>query len=44
MDAIIFMTGTLYDCIDDHNGDLICLRSQFEKGLNMLAIMEIMGS
>ena len=34
MVAIIIMTGTK----NDNNGDLICLQSRLERGLNILAI------
>ena len=41
MVAIIFMSGTEYDCNHDNNGDLICLQYRLERGLNMLAMSEI---
>ena len=36
--AIIFITGTNYDCNVDNKGDLIWMQYQFPRGLNMLAI------
>ena len=41
MVAIIIMTGTKYACNHDNNGDLICLQSRLERGLNMLAISNL---
>ena len=44
MVAIIFMAGTKHACNDDHNMDPICLQSELQKELNMLTIMETMGT
>ena len=49
MVAIIFMMGTKYACNLSHkwdynpdkNGDVICFQSEFQKGLNMLAISNV---
>ena len=41
MFAIIIMTETKYACNHDRNGNLICLQSRLEKGLNMLAISNL---
>ena len=38
MVAIIFMMGTKHDCNDGHERDLIWMQSQFQSGLNILAI------
>ena len=42
--AIMVKEGTKYACNDDHNRDLICLQSQFQKGPDMLAILVTKGT
>ena len=41
MVAITIMTGTKDACNHDNNGDLICLQSRLERGLNMHAISSL---
>ena len=37
--AILIQKGTKYACNDNNNGDLIWMQSQFQRGLNMPAIL-----
>ena len=39
--AILVTKGTKYACNHYHNGDLICLQSWSQKGLNMLEISNL---
>ena len=36
--AIVVKKGTKYECKDDNDRDLLCMQSQFQRELNMLAI------